>query len=197
MKLFRPVDTDSQPQCSFPHRHRARRTGKARRADGPLLVGRHPPERRALAGAGRGAVSLQSSPDKCRKRSLPGSASAKGRQGHQRAQRRPGRDLTAPELGSSCAGVSGSTGCGRCLSRNLITRATPSPSRTATRIQANIPNPITAVMLMSTSSCTAWNDDTAIWRIHAPPLGGMSVRRRAAAVDATLRSRSPADMRDW
>jgi hypothetical protein len=55
MKLFRPVDTNSQHPCSFLRRHRARRTGKARRrADGPVLTGRHPPGRRAFAGARQG-----------------------------------------------------------------------------------------------------------------------------------------------
>jgi hypothetical protein len=56
-----------------------------------------------------------------------------------------------PELESPCTGVSGSTESGVCLSRDLITRAAPNESTIATRIQASIPNSITAVVLIDAS----------------------------------------------
>jgi hypothetical protein len=69
----------------------------------------------------------------------------------QGAQGCTGGDLTAPELESSGIGVSGWTEFGLCLSRNLITRAAPNESTIANRIQASIPNPITAVVLINAS----------------------------------------------
>ena len=59
VELLGPVDADSQhPPISLRRDHHgrpARRTGKAlRRADEPVLAGRHPPGRQAFAGARQG-----------------------------------------------------------------------------------------------------------------------------------------------
>jgi hypothetical protein len=55
MKIFRPVDANSQHESPFRRNQDARRTGKTlRRADEPVLAGPHPPRRQAFARARQG-----------------------------------------------------------------------------------------------------------------------------------------------
>ena len=55
VKLFRPVNTDTQHQSPLRRGQVTRRIGKAlRRADEPVLQGRHPPGRQAFAGPRQG-----------------------------------------------------------------------------------------------------------------------------------------------